>query len=123
MTTRSKSATSELNTNNSTARKHNVPSVHPMVTRSNNVTNQQVNITIQKWDNEEPKTFKEASTSTHWNKAMIEEYNALISQNTWDLVHPVPNIPIVGCKWTYRIKRNTDGSISRYKARLVAKGF
>jgi histone deacetylase 1/2 len=29
----------------------------------------------------------------------------------------------VGCKWLFRIKRNVDGSISRYKARLVAKGF
>jgi hypothetical protein len=29
----------------------------------------------------------------------------------------------VGCKWVFKLKRNSDGSISRYKARLVAKGF
>ena len=30
---------------------------------------------------------------------------------------------MVGCKWIYKIKIRSDGSIERYKARLVAKGF
>ena len=30
---------------------------------------------------------------------------------------------MVGCKWVFKLKHNSDGSISRYKARLVAKGF
>ena len=30
---------------------------------------------------------------------------------------------MVGCKWIYKIKTHSDGSIKRYKARLVAKGF
>jgi len=39
------------------------------------------------------------------------------------LVPAPPNDNLVGCKWVYKLKLNSDGSISRYKARLVAKGF
>jgi histone deacetylase 1/2 len=54
---------------------------------------------------------------------MYEEYDALVCNGTWELVPPdgIPNI--VGCRWVYRIKRLSDGSINRFKARLVAKGF
>ena len=30
---------------------------------------------------------------------------------------------MVGCKWVFKLKHNSDRSINRYKARLVAKGF
>ena len=71
----------------------------------------------------EPLSFSIASALTHWVAGMEDEYSALYRQGTWTLVPPAPSLNIVGCKWVYKIKRNADGSISRYKARLVAKGF
>ena len=54
---------------------------------------------------------------------MDSEFQALQRQQTWSLVLAPPNVNLVGCKWVYKLKLNSDGSISRYKARLVAKGF
>ena len=30
---------------------------------------------------------------------------------------------MVGCKWIYKIKTHSDGSIEHYKTRFVVKGF
>ncbi|BBG95720.1 transposable element gene [Prunus dulcis] len=54
---------------------------------------------------------------------MTAELEALQHNNTWSLVPlPVGHKPI-GCKWVYKIKYKSDGTIERYKARLVAKGY
>jgi hypothetical protein len=54
---------------------------------------------------------------------MSDECDALVKNGTWELVPPNSTQNIVGCKWIFRIKRNSDGSIDRFKAHLVAKGF
>lgn len=53
---------------------------------------------------------------------MDAEFNALLTNGTWELV-PKENHYSIGCKWIFRIKRKPDGTIDKYKARLVAKGF
>lgn len=53
---------------------------------------------------------------------MSQEFNALTHNNTWELV-PRNNQNLIGCKWVFRIKRKSDGSVDRFKAWLVAKGF
>ncbi|CAL9020427.1 unnamed protein product [Prunus brigantina] len=66
--------------------------------------------------------FRLAASQPHWQQAMKEEIDALTVQGTWFLVPPSPNRNIVGSKWIYKVKKNPDGSVSRYKARLVAQG-
>lgn len=54
---------------------------------------------------------------------MTKEHDALLQNDTWELVPPDSSQKVVGCKWVYRIKYKPDNSIERYKARLVVKGF
>ncbi|PRQ51221.1 putative RNA-directed DNA polymerase [Rosa chinensis] len=71
----------------------------------------------------EPKSFKAAVGVPEWDIAMNEEIDALKKQATWELVPFPEGKNIVGSKWVYRIKKNPDGSVSRFKARLVAQGY
>jgi hypothetical protein len=72
---------------------------------------------------QEPTTLAQATKDPNWRFAMHEEFSALLRNGTWTSVPPVCASNLVGCKWIFRIKRNSDGIVARYKARLVAKGF
>ena len=77
-------------------------------------------------DLEEPKNFKQAvdsEHSEHWGLAMKDEYDSLLTNNTWELVPRPSDQNVIGCRWVYKVKRRGDGSIDRYKARLVARGY
>jgi hypothetical protein len=54
---------------------------------------------------------------------MDAEFQALLKNDMWHLVPPKLGANNIDCKWVYKVKRKSDGSIDRYKARLVAKGF
>ncbi|KAL4310349.1 hypothetical protein GQ457_01G030280 [Hibiscus cannabinus] len=71
----------------------------------------------------EPKTYNQAILHDSWKTAMKEEIIALENNHTWDLVSLPPGKQTIGCKWVFRTKLKSDGSLERYKARLVAKGY
>lgn len=71
----------------------------------------------------EPKTYKQAVKIIEWQNAMAAKIEALEKNNTWVLTSLPPGKNTVGCKWVFRIKYKSDGSIERDKARLVAKGY
>ena len=97
--------------------------IHPMQTRSKTGSAQpRINPTLL-IAHLEPKTAKQALSQPVWHNAMKIEFEALLNNNTWTLVHLPPNRNAIGCKWVFRVKENPDGSINKYKARLVAKGF
>ena len=71
----------------------------------------------------EPSTLKQALTDPNWTQAMDLEIAALHRNQTWDLVQQPSDANVIGCKWVYKLKHKSDGSIERYKARLVAKRY
>lgn len=93
---------------------------HPMITRSKAylTTSSPLDLSTT-----EPASVAPALSSPLWTAAMNAEFQALHQQGTWTLVSLPPHKTAIGCKWVFRIKKNSDGTIARYKARLVAKGF
>ena len=54
---------------------------------------------------------------------MKVELDALESTITWSVILlPLGKYPI-GCRWIYKIKYRSDGSVERHKTCLVAKGY
>jgi hypothetical protein len=71
----------------------------------------------------EPQSLQAALGDEHWKRAMDEEFSALQRNKTWHIVpaHCAQNV--IDCKWVYKVKEKSDGTIDRYKTWLVEKGF
>ncbi|CAH9104323.1 unnamed protein product [Cuscuta epithymum] len=53
---------------------------------------------------------------------MLDEFNALIANNTWELVPRPQGVNVIRSMWIFRHKKHSDGSFERHKARLVGDG-
>jgi hypothetical protein len=58
-----------------------------------------------------------------WLEVMQEEMRSMSTNNIWDLEKILKGAKIVGCKWIYKTKYDSNGNVKRFKAQLVAKGF
>jgi len=99
---------------------------HPMITRAKSgITkpNPKYALFSVKSSYPEPKSVKEALKDEGWTNAMGEEMGTMHETDTWDLVPPEMVDRLLGCKWVFKTKLNSDGSLDRLKARLVARGY
>ncbi|CAL1373138.1 unnamed protein product [Linum trigynum] len=63
-----------------------------------------------------PGSFEEAVKEEYWRRAMDLELEALEANHNWDLVPRHAHQKVIGNRWVYNIKFQTDGTIERYKA-------
>lgn len=70
----------------------------------------------------EPKNFSVAVKDPRWRTTMQQEIQALEDNHTWTVCSLPANKKALGCKWVYKIKHRSDGTIERFKARLVILG-
>uniref|UniRef100_A0A8R7UH22 Reverse transcriptase Ty1/copia-type domain-containing protein n=1 Tax=Triticum urartu TaxID=4572 RepID=A0A8R7UH22_TRIUA len=70
-----------------------------------------------------PSSYRAALKDPNWHAAMLDEFNALIRNDTWSLVPCPAGVNVVTGKWIFRHKLHPDGTLARYKARWVVRGF
>lgn len=54
---------------------------------------------------------------------MIDEYKALLDNNSWRLVPRTSGANIVTPKWIFKHKFHTDGTLAHHKGRSVVRGY
>jgi len=75
---------------------------------------------------DDPRSLAEAMNRPdwpEWKAAMDEELTLMAKYDVWDKVDKPEDTNIIGCRWVFRIKRDSNGKVLKYRARLVAQGF
>ncbi|GJX46320.1 ribonuclease H-like domain-containing protein [Tanacetum coccineum] len=71
----------------------------------------------------DPKTYLDAVKDHRWVEAMNLGIEALNRNMTCVITKLSVGRKLIGCKWVFKVKYKSDGSVERLKARLVAKGY
>ncbi|MCO5572472.1 hypothetical protein L7F22_026227 [Adiantum nelumboides] len=69
------------------------------------------------------KRNREAAENVKWQEAMNVKMDALYGNEACELVPMREGNKPIGCRWVYKVKHNSDDSVSKYKANFVAKGY
>ncbi|XP_042962551.1 uncharacterized mitochondrial protein AtMg00820-like [Carya illinoinensis] len=72
---------------------------------------------------DEPTCYNEVVKYKEWCHAMDQEFLALMKNGTWTLTSRRPGMNVVGNKWVFQSKLNSDGTLNQGKTCLVAKGY
>jgi hypothetical protein len=64
-----------------------------------------------------------SSHTSKWLEAIEYEMRSMSTNQVWKLKKIHKGAKIVGYKWVYKIKHDSQGNIDRFKARLVDIGF
>jgi hypothetical protein len=60
-------------------------------------------------NSDEPSTLAEAERSPSWRKAMVEEMESIMDNQTWSLADLPPGRQAIGLKWVFKVKRMSTG--------------
>ncbi|XP_010419216.1 PREDICTED: uncharacterized protein LOC104704906 [Camelina sativa] len=63
----------------------------------------------------EPTTYSKAMKHIVWTNAMGEEITALEATNTWSICSLPAGKHVIGCKWVYKVKYHSDGTLDDIK--------
>ncbi|XP_021281965.1 uncharacterized protein LOC110414887 [Herrania umbratica] len=70
----------------------------------------------------EPNSIAEATTDKDWLQAMKNKVEMIHKSKTWVLVQRPSDHKVIGVKWIFKTKLNTDDLVNKLEARLVVKG-
>ena len=68
----------------------------------------------------EPSSFEEAVEDPAWVDAMVEEYDSIVRNSALEIFPRPEGKSVVGSRWIYKVKQETNGSVEKYKARFFA---
>ena len=78
----------------------------------------EVDLEIKEYDPINLRQALQSFNAHKWIDAMNKEMKSMHDNDVWDLVRLPEGLKPIGCKWIFKIKRDSKGNTERYKARL-----